>query len=103
MRNQQREARLEKYVHQLMGQWRVKDRVRKTDWEISSTKQSLYLDGDYSHWSLENHITFPHLLKDSEGEGGEEGMRGQSLGDITFTHLLRRRGGGGTPQQTDTV
>ena len=55
-----------------MGRWRVKERMSEAErhWEASSTKRGLYLDGDYSHWSLENHITFPHLLKDSEGEGG---------------------------------
>lgn len=72
----------------------------KAGWEISSIKQRLYLDGDYSQWSLEKPITFPHLLKDSDGRGGEESMRGQSLDDIIFTHVLMR---GRTARRTDTA
>lgn len=75
-------------VNQLVHQ-RMRKLMRDTGQEISGTKQSLYLDGDYSRWSLENHITFPHLLKDSEGEGR---TAGQSLPDITFSRLVRRGG-----------
>lgn len=35
--------------------------------KVSCSKQDLYLDGNYSNWSLENRIIFPHLLKDSKG------------------------------------
>lgn len=63
----------------------------ETKWEISSAKQRLYLDGDYSHWSLENHITFPSFTERQQGErGGAMRTRGQSLEDITFTRLLMR-------------
>lgn len=40
--------------------------------EISNTKARLYIATNYSHWSLENGISFLHLLKGvNECEQGE--------------------------------
>lgn len=62
-----------------MESWGVSENSQsETKWEISSAKQRLYLDGDYSHWSLENHITFPSFTERQQGErggGGDENER----------------------------
>lgn len=55
------------------GRWWLKESESQS---ARFPKHNLYLDGDYSRWSLENRITFPHLLKDSEGAGAKKEEEG---------------------------
>lgn len=56
---------------------RLKKQKKKSQWRVEESQShsgrfparelNLYLADDYSRRSLENHIIFPHLLKDSKG------------------------------------